>query len=71
MRELERQRQGDEGYWAERDSIREELDAGGDEGDEKSPRKATREAKSKVSRRRRRLIFVVCAALLGFGLFLV
>ena len=69
MRELERQRQRDKGYGAERERSSEELDAG---RDEKSLRKATREAKSQVSRRRRRRgIFVICAALLGLGLFLV
>ena len=69
MPELERQRQRDKDYWAERERSSEELDAG---GDEKSLRKAAREAKSKVSKRRwRRLLFVVCAALLGLGLFLV
>jgi len=69
MRELERQRQRDKGYRAESERIREELGA---EGDDKSLRKATREAKLKVSRRRRwRVLTVICAALLGIGLFLV
>jgi YVTN family beta-propeller protein len=73
MQELEREKQKEKGYWAERERIRQELYAGDTDGDEKPLRRAARKAKSKQSRqrRRRRMIFVFCMALLAAGLFLV
>ena len=63
MRELERKRQGEKRYRVQ------DEPAG---GDEKSPRRPTRQAKAEAGRRKRkRLILVLCAALLAVGLFLL
>ena len=64
MRELERKRQGEK----ERYRVQDEP-AGGDEN---SPRRATRQAKAEAGKRKRkRLILVLCAALLAVGIFLL
>jgi YVTN family beta-propeller protein len=68
MQELERERQKDKDYWAERERLRKKLYA---DGDEKLSRRTVRESKASKQRRRKRLIFVLCMVLLVAGLFLV
>ena len=70
MRELERERQKDKSYCAERERIREELIEGDiGEDDEKPLRRSARKAKTKSGRRKKRLIILLCAVLLSAGLF--